>query len=41
VKNENRGFTVVELLMVGWGLVTIALLVGAVYAAIHFIVKYW
>lgn len=38
---NQRGFTIHEVLLLLLALVCLALVAGAVYAAVHFITKYW
>ena len=41
MKNNNKGFTSVELMVVVFGICTIIALGGLVYVAVHFLSKIW
>jgi len=40
MKNQ-KGFTVVEMLVCIWFLLCVSVVVGVLYAAFHFISKFW
>ena len=40
-KSNESGYTAVELLMAGWGLVCLALGAALVYAVVHVVAKFW
>jgi prepilin-type N-terminal cleavage/methylation domain-containing protein len=39
--NKQSGFTLIELLIVLAGLASLAIVVGMLYVAVHFISKFW
>ncbi len=41
MKNNNKGFTIFELVTVLFGVIGAAVMVGLLYVAIHFISKIW
>jgi competence protein ComGC len=41
MKKFQKGFTLVEMLIVGWGCVCVGFVVAVVCIAIHFINKFW
>jgi len=38
---KQKGFTVVELIMVVWAMIVLSVLGGIGYVAIHFLAKWW
>lgn len=41
MKRKQMGFTLVELMFVGWAAVVLTVMCGVGYIAIHFISKFW
>lgn len=39
--NKQKGFTLVELLAVVWGVFCVGVIIGLGYVAVHFISKFW
>jgi len=38
---KQKGFTIVELLVIVWALFILACVVGTVYVGFHFLAKFW
>lgn len=41
MKNENKDFTAIELVIVVGGVGTLAVVIGGIYVLCHFIAKVW
>lgn len=39
--HNNKGYTLVELLIAIWMFFIFLLFIGVIYAVVHFILKYW